>query len=156
MLGFLESPKPVNKEFTAVITRRQDTESKEPVYRVEVEDPQGQRTQEFRWITVRTQKGLVQLRNGSSGTGHSPFINVDRTANLAGLRKLYRWGKDDKLVRAHGFIYNLNMPSVTDELDMLSHVLITQGVHLLPQQPGETTRVPLRYIPDTQGYPMIG
>lgn len=72
-------------------------------------------------ILYRDQKtGIAWVENGESGCGHSAHPNISATGSVRGMKDRGYWGKEDKTVRTHGFIYNIDMSVVSDELDDLA------------------------------------
>lgn len=64
--------------------------------------------------------GIAWVEDGSTGMGHSAHPNIDATGSVRGMKNLGYWGKDDRTVRSHGWIYNIDHCVVTDELDEIA------------------------------------
>lgn len=64
--------------------------------------------------------GIAWVENGSTGMGHSAHPNIDSSGSIRGMKSLGYWAKDARTVRSHGFIYNIDMRIVHDELDALA------------------------------------
>jgi hypothetical protein len=64
--------------------------------------------------------GIAWVEDGTSGTGHSAHPNISATGSITGIRNLGYWKKDERCVRSHGFIYNIDRLSVSDELDEIA------------------------------------
>lgn len=64
--------------------------------------------------------GIAWVANGSTGCGHSAHPNIDATGSIRGMKKLGYWRKNDRCVRSHGFIYNIDSLVVSDELDEIA------------------------------------
>lgn len=67
-----------------------------------------------------TKTGIAWIENGKTGNGHSAHPNIDATGSIRGMKKLGYWGKKDRCVRSHGFIYNIDKLVVSDELDEIA------------------------------------
>lgn len=61
--------------------------------------------------------GIAWIEDGRTGLGHSVHPNIDKTGSVKEMKKLGYWGKDDKIVRSHGWQYNISKFVVSDELD---------------------------------------
>lgn len=68
-----------------------------------------------------TNTGIAWIENGKTGFGHSCHANIGSSGSVRGMKKLGYWGKDDRTVRSHGFIYNIDTFVVdkNDELDLI-------------------------------------
>lgn len=66
--------------------------------------------------------GIAWVKDCSTGMGHSCHANIDATGSVRGMKKLGYWGKNDRTVRSHGFIYNIDTFVVDkkDPYDMLA------------------------------------
>lgn len=64
--------------------------------------------------------GIAWVEDGSTGTGHSAHPNISATGSVRGMKNLGYWNKDDRTVRSHGWIYNIDHCVVTDELDEIA------------------------------------
>jgi hypothetical protein len=56
--------------------------------------------------------GIAWVEDGTSGSGHSCHPNISASGSVAGMKKKGWWGRDDKTVRSHGFIYNVDVLSI--------------------------------------------
>ena len=65
--------------------------------------------------------GLAWIINGRTGMAHSCHPNIDSTGSVTGMKKLGYWGKKDRIIRSHGFQYNIDrfVINTKDELDVL-------------------------------------
>ena len=54
------------------------------------------------------QNGLAQIEDGTTGIEHSCHPHIDGTGSVSGMKKLGYWDKQDRIVRSHGFIYNID------------------------------------------------
>lgn len=66
--------------------------------------------------------GIAWVKDYSTGMGHSCHANIDVTGSVRGMKKLGYWGKNDRTVKSHGFIYNIDTFVVDkkDPYDMLA------------------------------------
>lgn len=66
--------------------------------------------------------GIAWVKDYSTGMGHSCHANIDATGSARGMKKLGYWGKNDRTVKSHGFIYNIDTFVVDkkDPYDMLA------------------------------------
>lgn len=66
--------------------------------------------------------GIAWIEDGSTGLGYSCHPNIDITGSVAGMKKLGYWGKSDKVVRSHGFQYNISRFAIDEEkkLDLIA------------------------------------
>ena len=64
-----------------------------------------------------TRTGIAWVADGESGCGHSAHPNIDATGSIRGMKERGYWRKDDRAVRSHGFIYNIDSLVVSDTLD---------------------------------------
>lgn len=79
-------------------------------------------------VTLRLYaSGIASVANGSLGIGHSCYANIDRTGSVRGMKALGHWGRDDRVVRAGGFIYNVERVVVDDRYDKLAALHTTAG-----------------------------
>lgn len=68
-------------------------------------------------LYMDTKTGIAWIENGNTGSRHSCHPNIDKTGSVAGMKKLGYWNKEDKTVKSHGFIYNIDNLVIGDELD---------------------------------------
>jgi hypothetical protein len=61
--------------------------------------------------------GIAWIEDGSTGMGHSVHPNIDITGSVRGMKDRGYWGKHDKIVRSHGWQYNISKFVISDELD---------------------------------------
>jgi hypothetical protein len=61
--------------------------------------------------------GIAWIENGRTGNGHSCHANIDATGSIRGMKKRGYWGRDDRCVKSHGYIYNIDTFVVTDAWD---------------------------------------
>ena len=55
-----------------------------------------------------TTTGIAWIEDGSSGCGWSVHSNIDITGSVRGMKHLGYWGKKDRTIRSHGYIYNID------------------------------------------------
>lgn len=53
--------------------------------------------------------GLAWISDGRIGTEHSVHPSIHRTGSVRGMKSLGYWGKKDKVVRSHGWIFNISI-----------------------------------------------
>lgn len=65
--------------------------------------------------------GIAWVENGS-GLRYSCHPNIDVSGSVEGMKSLGYWGKDDIVVRSHGFQYNISRLAVDEgnEFEMLA------------------------------------
>ena len=54
--------------------------------------------------------GIAWIENGSTGTATSIHPNIASSGSVAGMKKRGYWGTNDRTVKSHGFIYNIDIP----------------------------------------------
>lgn len=54
--------------------------------------------------------GIAMIKDGSTGTGISLYPNISATGSIRGMKAKGWWGKDDKIVKAHGLYFNVSRP----------------------------------------------
>ena len=52
--------------------------------------------------------GIAWIEDGSSGMGISIHPNIDASGSVKGMKQQGYWGKKDRTVKSHGFIYNID------------------------------------------------
>lgn len=52
--------------------------------------------------------GITWIEDGSTGIGYSVHSNIDATGSVRGMKHLGYWEKEDRTIRSHGFIYNID------------------------------------------------
>lgn len=65
--------------------------------------------------------GIAWIINGRTGMSHSCHPNIDISGSIRGMKNLGYWGKNDRIVRSHGYQYNIDLFVIdkNDELDVL-------------------------------------
>lgn len=51
--------------------------------------------------------GVAWVEDGNTGLGYPCHANIDETGSVDSMKARGYWGKADRTVRSHGFIYNL-------------------------------------------------
>lgn len=64
--------------------------------------------------------GIAWVEDGTTGTGHSCHPNIHATGSVRGMKQRGHWGKHDRTVRSHGWIYNIDHSIVTGDLDAIA------------------------------------
>ena len=64
--------------------------------------------------------GIAWIEDGSTGCGHSVHANIDASGSVRGMKHLGYWRKTDRVVRIHGFAYNIDTYVVNGELDEIA------------------------------------
>lgn len=64
--------------------------------------------------------GIAWVEDGSSGLGHTAHANIASSGLVAQMKRKGAWGKDDRAVRSHGFIYNIDSCIVSNKLDRIA------------------------------------
>jgi hypothetical protein len=74
--------------------------------------------------------GIAWIEDGTSGISVSVHPNIDSTGSIRGMRDRGYWGKKDRTVRSHGWIYNIDriVASSPDER-LVASVCDCGGVH---------------------------
>ena len=52
--------------------------------------------------------GIAWIEDGTTGTGISVHPNIDSSGSIRGMKDRGYWGKKDRTVRSHGWIYNID------------------------------------------------
>lgn len=52
--------------------------------------------------------GIAWIEDGTSGCEISVHSNIDASGSVSGMKNLGYWGKKDRTIRSHGFIYNID------------------------------------------------
>lgn len=52
--------------------------------------------------------GIAWIEDHSTGLGVSVHPNIAASGSVSGMKALGYWGKDDRTVKSHGFIYNID------------------------------------------------
>jgi len=75
---------------------------------------------EYQVLKRDTRTGIAWVENGSTGMGHSAHPNIHYTGSIRGMKARGAWGKKDRCVRSHGWIYNIDRCVTGDELDEIA------------------------------------
>lgn len=79
-----------------------------------------QEIQEYVTLFRDVETGIAWVEDGRTGNGYSAHPNIDKTGSVTGMKKLGYWGKDDRTVRCHGFIYNIDSLVVSHTYDEIA------------------------------------
>lgn len=52
--------------------------------------------------------GIAWIEDGRTGLGISVHANIHSSGSVTGMKNLGYWGKRDRTVRSHGWIYNID------------------------------------------------
>lgn len=65
--------------------------------------------------------GIAWIEDGRTGLGISVHANIDSSGSVSGMKKLGYWGKKDRTVRSHDWIYNIDsfVCDKNNELEMI-------------------------------------
>jgi hypothetical protein len=78
------------------------------------------RVKELGWLVSMPIIGRVcNIKNYSTGTGHSAHPNIDNSGSVSGMIKLGYWKDTDLICRERGFTYNYSKIVCSDLLDEL-------------------------------------
>ena len=64
--------------------------------------------------------GIAWIEDHSAGIGHSAHPNISVTGSIRGMKALGYWQKDDRVVRSHGFYYNIDHCVISTEYDRIA------------------------------------
>lgn len=64
--------------------------------------------------------GIAWVEDGSTGFWHTAHPNIHYTGSIRGMKNLGYWDKKERCVRSRGYIYNIDVCIVEDELDMIA------------------------------------
>jgi hypothetical protein len=64
--------------------------------------------------------GIAWVEDGSTGMGHTAHANIASSGSVAQMKRKGFWGKEDRAVRSHGFIYNIDSCIVSNDLDRVA------------------------------------
>lgn len=74
----------------------------------------------FLYRDLRT--GLAWIEDTSTGCCISIHANIDASGSVRGMKQRGYWGKKDRTIRSHGFIYNIDS-FICNPRDMLETVV---------------------------------
>lgn len=63
---------------------------------------------------IDSNTGIVWAEDGRTGLGISAHPNINATGSVVGMKERGFWGKKDRTVRSHGWIYNIDRLSYDD------------------------------------------
>lgn len=55
-----------------------------------------------------TTTGIAWIEDGTSGCAISVHANIQKSGSVRGMKNLGYWRKNDRIVRSHGFQYNID------------------------------------------------
>ncbi len=61
--------------------------------------------------------GIAWVEDGTCGLGYSCHGNISVTGSVRGMRDRGYWGRKDRVVRSHGWAYNVDTLVITSPLD---------------------------------------
>ena len=64
--------------------------------------------------------GIAWIEDGTCGLGYSCHSSIDATGSILGMKAQGYWGKKDRTVRSHGYIYNIDSLVTRHEYDDLA------------------------------------
>lgn len=79
-----------------------------------------QQVSEYVALYRDSRTGIAWVENGSTGNGHTAHPSIHASGSVRGMKKQGYWRKDDRTVRSHGYIYNIDRLVISDDLDQLA------------------------------------
>ena len=73
--------------------------------------------------------GIAWIEDGSTGLRHSCHSNIDGAGSVRGMKALGYWGKEDRTIRSHGFIYNIDTFAVDEKIHTMYWLQKSANVH---------------------------
>jgi hypothetical protein len=64
--------------------------------------------------------GIAWVEDGTTGLGHTAHANIASSGSVAQMKRRGFWNKEDRAVRSHGFIYNIDSCIVSNDLDRIA------------------------------------
>ena len=64
--------------------------------------------------------GISWIEDGNTGLGYSCHANISATGSVRGMKERGWWGKKDRCVRSHGFIYNIDTLIISSDFDKIA------------------------------------
>lgn len=64
--------------------------------------------------------GIAWVEDYRTGTGHTCHPSISETGSIRGMKQQGYWGKDDLIVKSHGFYHNIDRLVVSDDLDEIA------------------------------------
>lgn len=59
--------------------------------------------------------GIAWIEDRATGLGFSAHPNIDASGSVKGMKQLGYWGKKDRTIKSHGYIYNIDQWGYEDE-----------------------------------------
>lgn len=69
--------------------------------------------------------GIAWIEDGRTGLGISIHANIDSSGSVSGMKSLGYWRKKDRIVRSHGWIYNIDS-FVCDKDNILEMIVVDE------------------------------
>lgn len=69
--------------------------------------------------------GIAWIEDGNTGCGVSAHPNISSSGSVRGMKDLGYWRKSDRVVRSHGFAYNIDILAV-DKNDPLEKLVASE------------------------------
>lgn len=63
--------------------------------------------------------GIAWIEDGRTGLGISVHANIHSSGSVTGMKNIGYWGKSDRTIRSHGWIYNIDSFVCDNELEMI-------------------------------------
>lgn len=65
--------------------------------------------------------GIAWIKDGRTGLEISVHVNIDSSGSVSGMKSLGYWTKNDRTVKSHGWIYNIDsfVCDKDNELEMI-------------------------------------
>lgn len=64
--------------------------------------------------------GIAWIEDGHAGVAHSCHPNISSSGSVAQMKRKGWWSKNDRTVRSHGFIYNIDLLALSTDLDQVA------------------------------------
>jgi len=61
--------------------------------------------------------GIARIENYLTGVGHAAHPNIKRPRSAEDMKRRGAWGKDDRVVQSHSFLYNIDRLAIYEPLD---------------------------------------
>ena len=74
--------------------------------------------------------GIAWVEDGTAGIAYSCHPNISARGSVVGMKKRGFWRADDRTIRSHGFIYNIDSLKVANTLEQVAcDACLCGGVH---------------------------
>jgi hypothetical protein len=64
--------------------------------------------------------GIAWVADTNAGIGHSAHPTIDASGSIEGMKARGSWGREDRVVRSHGFYYNVSRTLVSSAYDRVA------------------------------------